>query len=683
MDQYPDGAPKAPKHSFLHSVHGITRNDDYYWLRERENPEVINYLKAENDYLEKVMQPHAPLQQELFEEMKGRLKPTDLSVPYALRGYWYYVRYEEGKEYPIYCRKTHLDSNEEEIILDVNQEAQGHDYFHEQGLTVSPDNQWLALGLDRLGRRQYTLKVKNLSTGAWLDFEEANTDGSYAWAADNQTLFFNRKDEETLRTHQIWRCRPFDSSQAELVVEEKDEAFQIDLSKSQDDAYILLSSISTLQTEVWYISATQPADAPKRLSPRQGEHLYYADHFQGSFYLLSNWKAKNFKIARCLPGQENPNDWETILAEQNQSLLEGMHLNTHGIVVEERREAHCRLRLLDFNGNSLRQLPMEDPTGTCWAGTNPDANQVWFRFGFTSFTCPQSIKEWNLATGEERLLKKQEVLGGFEEEAYQSERCWAEAKDGTKIPISLVYKKSSDPNQAKGPLLLYGYGSYGASMDSGFSSTRLSLLNRGWTFAIAHIRGGQEMGRTWYEQGRLEHKMNSFTDFIDCAHWLIDHGYAAKDRVHAMGGSAGGLLMGAVMNLEPQLFRSMVAQVPFVDVLTTMLDTSIPLTTGEFNEWGNPADVEGYAWIEKYSPYDNVEAKDYPNLLVTTGLHDSQVQYWEPAKWVAKLRAMRSTSDKKLLLHTDLSSGHGGKTGRYARLEEVALEYAFLLACAQ
>lgn len=668
-------AAKKPKEL---TIHGHTRTDAYFWMNERDSPEVLEHLKAENAYTDSVMEKWAPLREKLFQEMKGRIKETDMSVPYLLRGYSYYVRYEEGFEYPLYCRKKAETDAVEEVILNVNTLAEGHSFCDVQGLTVSPDNTLLAYGIDTVSRRQYTLKIRNLQTGEMLNEAVENTDGSYVWAADNRTLFYDVKDEETLRTFQVKKHVLGHPQESDSVVfEEKDETFYCSVSKSKSEEIIFISSFSTVSAEERFIFATEPDAEFRIIQPRRRDHLYFVQHFGGMFYIRSNADALNFKLMRCPVQNPGESHWETIIPNRENVLLEGVEGFEQFLVLEERENGLTHLRVLSTDGNTDYRIDFGEPVYTVYTDTNYGYRTPMLRFVFSSLKTPMSVFEYNMQTREKTLLKQQEVVGGHNPEEYITERLFAHTPDGEKVPMSVLYKKGLQKN-GQNPALLYGYGSYGITVDPTFSSVRLSLVDRGFVYVIAHIRGGQDLGRHWYENGKMLNKKNTFSDFIRCAETLIEQQYTTAQHLYAMGGSAGGLLMGAVMNMRPDLFNGLVAAVPFVDVVTTMLDESIPLTTGEFDEWGNPKQEPFYQYILSYSPYDNVEAKAYPNLLVTTGYHDSQVQYWEPAKWVAKLRELK-TDDNLLLFHCDLETGHGGKSGRFERLKEIAMEYAFIL----
>lgn len=669
-------APLAPKKPYVHETHNDQREDPWFWLRERENPEVIEYLNAENEYLEEVMKPLSSFREQLFQEMKSRIKESDQSVPYFKKGYWYYTRFEEGKEYPYYCRKKENLEAEEEIMLDVNLLAEGHDYFQVSGMSLSPDNRFLAYGVDTVSRRLYTIRVRDLHTGNDLDIRIENTSGYAPWSADGAFLFYTLKDAQTLRSCQVWRFNLHEGSSA-LCYTEEDETFVCGVGKSKSERYLMISCHSTLTSEFLILDADQPKGDFRVFAERTRGIEYSVAHFENRFYVLSNWEAQNFRLMECPETQTERNFWKEVIPHREDTLLEGIELFRHFMVLDERHKGLTRLRIIEHGSGEEHYLNFGEETYSAGISVNPEYDTDLLRFGYTSMTTPSSTYDYHMRTREKTLLKQQEVLGDFDPEGYHAERLYMKARDGVEIPVSLVYAKKFGPSPET-PLLLYAYGSYGHSMDPYFSSVRLSLLNRGFIFAIAHIRGGEDLGRAWYEDGKLLRKKNTFNDFIDCALGLMDRSYTSAAHLYAMGGSAGGLLMGAVINDRPDLFHGVVAQVPFVDVINTMLDESIPLTTGEYDEWGNPNDPEYYEYMKSYSPYDNVKAQDYPNLLVTTGLHDSQVQYWEPAKWVAKLRDLK-TDQNLLLLHTNMSTGHGGASGRFESLKEVALEYAFLL----
>lgn len=672
-------APIALKKPVTFSNFGETRTDNYFWLRERENPEVIAYLNAENTFAEEGLADIRDFRNQLFEEIKGRIAQDDVSVPYLSNGYFYFTRFETGNEQPIYCRRL-ADSDEVEIVIDANILAKKYAYFNIGSTDVSPDNAILAYGEDTLSRRIYTIRFKNLITGEYLPDVLEGTTGNVVWAKDNTTVFYTKKDAETLRSYQVFR-HVIGNPQAadEMVFEEQDDTFYVNayLSKSRD--YVMIGSTSTLTSEYHFLPADSPTDTFKMVAPRQRGLEYHPYQLGQHFYILNNADgAENFKLSKALldnPGREN---WIDVIGHRDDVFIDGVSLFTKYLVVEERSNGLTKLRVMPWdNLDNDHYISFKDPTYMAYISTNEEIDSQTFRYGYTSLTTPNSIFDYDMDKRDSKLMKQQEVVGTFDPENYTSERIFIEGRDGTHIPVSIVYRKGFIKDGSQ-PLLLYGYGSYGMTMDAYFSSQRLSLLDRGFAFAIAHIRGGQEMGRKWYENGKLLKKKNTFYDFIDCGKALISKGYTSSKHLYAMGGSAGGLLMGAVINMEPGMWNGVVAQVAFVDVINTMLDASIPLTTGEYDEWGNPNEKKYFDYILSYSPYDNVKAQEYPALLVTTGLHDSQVQYWEPAKWVARLRDM-NTGSNELFLVTNMDTGHGGSSGRFERFKEVALEYAFLL----
>ena len=674
--------PVADKIAKKLTIHGQTRVDHYYWLRERDNPKVLEYLKAENAYLRAVMKPTEGLQETLYKEMAGRIKPVDASVPYRLRGNYYYFRYEKGKEdYPVHCRKKGALEAPEEILLDENELAAGHSFFSAGHLEVSPDNNLLAYGVDTLSRRLYTLRFKDLRNGRTLPDELPNTEGPAAWANDNKTVFYARKDTTTLRPCRILRhVLGTDAARDRDVFVESDATFDVSVHRSKSGKYIIISSDSTLTTENLFLDADHPDGEFRVLQPRERGVEYHAEPSADRFYILTNLGARNFRLMATPLDKTTKDNWTEVVPHRDDVLLEDAEVFDGFLAVEERRGGQTEIRIIGPKGGPERRVDFGEPAYSASFGTNPEFKTDWLRYDYSSLTTPDSVYDFNMKTGEKKLLKRQAVGGGFDPENYREERLFAKAADGAGIPVAVVYRKGFHKD-GKSPLLLYGYGSYGSSESDDFSASRLSLLDRGFAFAVAHIRGGSEMGRAWYEDGKLLKKKNTFMDFIAAAGCLTAEGYAAPDKLFAMGASAGGLLMGAVVNLRPDLFRGVVAGVPYVDVVTTMLDPEIPLTTGEYDEWGNPNDRAYYDYMLSYSPYDNVTAKDYPAMLVTTGLHDSQVQYWEPAKWVAKLRALK-TDDRPLLLSTNMDAGHGGASGRFQRLRETALEYAFMLRLA-
>ncbi|HBC6257068.1 S9 family peptidase [Proteus mirabilis] len=672
--------PKANKIPHVMTDHGDTRTDNYYWLRDdaRKDKQVIDYLKAENAYTESVMAAGKTLENTLYNEMVERMAQNDASVPYDYNGYTYQTIYQEGKDFPIYQRKPIGSDGEWEILVDGNERAKGHEFYQLGDLAISPDNKRIAIAEDKEGRRNYTVAYKDLTDKTWQENVLTNISANLVWANDSQTLFYVDKDPQTLLPYQIYRHQyGSDRKQDVKIFEENDDRFYTWMEKSKSEDYILVTIASSTTSEYRLIDANAPEKPMVVFSPRQEGREYYIDHFKGEFYIRSNHESELYGLYKTA-SIDAP--WQTVIAPQPEVDLESFELFNRWLVLEERKQGLVSLRQIDWKTGQSTNIIFDDPVYMAWLSVNPQADSEELRFGYTSMATPSSTYQWNMQTKEKQLLKQQEVKG-FKHDLYESERIWVKAQDGVEVPVSLVYRKDLF-KKGENPILIYGYGSYGSSIDPSFSSARLSLLDRGFVYAIVHVRGGGELGKRWYNQGKMEHKVNSFTDFIDTTKYLINQGYGAPKHVYAMGGSAGGLLMGAVINMAPELYRGVVAQVPFVDVLTTMLDASIPLTTGEYEEWGDPADKDVYFRLKSYSPYDNVEAKAYPHLLVTTGLHDSQVQYWEPAKWVAKLRELK-TDNNLLLLETDMSAGHGGKSGRFNRLRDTAREYAFILMLEQ
>ncbi|MEX5763434.1 S9 family peptidase [Proteus mirabilis] len=672
--------PKANKIPHVMTEHGDSRTDNYYWLRDdaRKDKQVIDYLKAENAYTESVMAAGKTLENTLYNEMVERMAQNDASVPYDYNGYTYQTIYQEGKDFPIYQRKPIGSDGEWEILVDGNERAKGHEFYQLGDLAISPDNKRIAIAEDKEGRRNYTVAYKDLTDKTWQENVLTNISAKLVWANDSQTLFYVDKDPQTLLPYQIYRHQyGSDRKQDVKIFEENDDRFYTWMEKSKSEDYILVTIASSTTSEYRLIDANAPEKPMVVFSPRQEGREYYIDHFKGEFYIRSNHESELYGLYKTA-SIDAP--WQTVIAPQPEVDLESFELFNRWLVLEERKQGLVSLRQIDWKTGQSTNIIFDDPVYMAWLSVNPQADSEELRFGYTSMTTPSSTYQWNMQTKEKQLLKQQEVKG-FKHDLYESERIWVKAQDGVEVPVSLVYRKDLF-KKGENPILIYGYGSYGSSIDPSFSSARLSLLDRGFVYAIVHVRGGGELGKRWYNQGKMEHKVNSFTDFIDATKYLINQGYGAPKHVYAMGGSAGGLLMGAVINMAPELYRGVVAQVPFVDVLTTMLDASIPLTTGEYEEWGDPADKDVYFRLKSYSPYDNVEAKAYPHLLVTTGLHDSQVQYWEPAKWVAKLRELK-TDNNLLLLETDMSAGHGGKSGRFNRLRDTAREYAFILMLEQ
>lgn len=671
--------PIAKKIAKTLEKHNDVRVDNYFWMNDREDENVINHLNAENNYTNSVLKHTETFQKDLFEEMKSRIKEDDSSVPYKLNGYWYITKFEKGKDYPIYTRKKETLEAKEEIIFDCNEMAKDYSYFKLGGLAISPDNTMASFSIDTVSRRQYTLKIKNLISGEILSDKVENTTGSSTWANDNKTLFYTKKDEVTLRSDKIFKHKlNTDVSKDSLVYHEKDETFNAFVYKTKSKKYIVIGASSTLTSEYRILNADTPDGEFKIFQERVRELEYAIAHYNDSFYVITNKdNATNFKLQKTPEDQTAKENWKDILPHRKDVLLEDIEIFSEYLVVSERENGLNKIRIISWNGNEDYYLPFDNETYTASVGNNPDFDSTELRYGYNSLTTPSSLIDYNFKTKVKTVKKEQEVLGGkFNKENYESKRIWATAQDGTKIPMSIVYKKGIELN-GKNPVLQYSYGSYGSTIDPYFSTIRLSLLNRGFIYVIAHIRGGEYLGRQWYENGKLLTKMNTFTDFIDCSKFLIEQKYTSAEHLYAMGGSAGGLLMGTIINLNPELYNGIIAAVPFVDVVTTMLDDTIPLTTGEYDEWGNPNEKQYYHYMKSYSPYDNVKPINYPNLLVTTGLHDSQVQYFEPAKWVAKLRELK-TDTNKLLFKIDMESGHGGASGRFESLKEVALEYAFL-----
>ena len=670
-------APIAEKVPYELKEHGNIRVDNYYWMNDREDQKVIDYLNAENAYTEAKMKHTEAFQEKLFEEMKGRIKETDESVPYFYNGYYYYNRYEEGKEYEITCRKIGSLDAEEEVIINANELAEGTSFFDVGDYSVSMDNKLLAFSTDTIGRRNYNIQIKNLETGEILKDKIPVTTGTVVWANDNATLFYALKDE-TLRSYKIMKHQlGSDVKKDQLIFHEKDETFGAYVYKSKSNQYLFIISWSTLSSEMQFLDANNPNGDFEIMQIRTKDMIYTASHYEKDFYIRTNLDAKNFRLMKTPVNKTGVKHWKEVIPHRDNVLLEGTELFNDYLVLQEKELGLNKLRIISWDGNKDEYMKFNDPAYSVFISTNPEFNTPILRYTYNSLTTPRSTYDYNMDDDSQELMKQQEVVGGYNPGDYQSERIMVEARDGAMVPISVVYKKGLKKDGSN-PTLIYAYGSYGSSVPPYFSSSRLSLLDRGFVFVLAHVRGSQTLGRQWYEDGKLLKKKNTFYDFVDCSKYLIEAGYTSEDKLFAMGGSAGGLLMGAIYNLSPETYKGVVAQVPFVDVVTTMLDESIPLTTGEWDEWGNPKDSVYYEYMLSYSPYDNVEAKDYPAMLVSTSLHDSQVQYWEPAKWVAKLRDMK-TDDNLLILDINMDAGHGGASGRFARLKEVALEYAFML----
>jgi oligopeptidase B len=683
---WPEGvkAPIADIKPHERTIHGDTVVDNYYWMidyfkKGPDSTKVVDYLTAENNYLDTMMSGTKKFQADLFTEMKARIKEKDESVPYFKNGYYYYSRTDEGKEYYKLCRKKGSLDAQEEILLDVDAMAAGKAYYAISGTAISEDNQLLAYGVDEVSRRQYIIHVKNLTTGEIYKDAIPNTEGDPCWANDNKTLFYTAKNPVTLLSEKINRHTLGTDAATDITVyEEKDKSNYIGVGKSKNNHFIFIYSQATLSSELRWIDAAKPTTAFQSFQPRMKEVLYDVTPLADKFLIRTNWNAKNFRLMECPLDKTDSSHWTEVIPHRTDVLLQGVEEFSNFVVLNERKDGLVKLRVRSIDGKNEHYIDFGEAAYAAGIGTNPEYNSTKLRYNYTSLTTPNSVYDYDMSTKDKKLMKQQEVLGDYNAADYVTERLYATAKDGTKIPVSLVYKKGFEKN-GTAPLLLYSYGSYGYSTDAAFNSARLSLLNRGFVYAIAHIRGGQEMGRQWYEDGKMMKKKNTFTDFIDCGEFLVKEKYTSKGHLYAQGGSAGGLLMGAVVNLAPDLWNGVIAQVPFVDVVNTMLDESIPLTTNEFDEWGNPKNKEAYDYMKSYAPYENVAKKNYPNILVTTGLHDSQVQYFEPAKWVAKLRAMK-TDKNLLLLHTNMSFGHGGASGRFDYLKDVALNYAFFMA---
>jgi oligopeptidase B len=672
----PPIAAKQPKEL---EAHGNVRVDDYYWLKERQNPEVIAHLEAENEYTDAAMGHTNQLQDALYEEIVGRIKQDDDSVPYRKGEYFYYERYEEGDEYPLHCRKKGALDAPEEIMLDANELAEGHEFFTMWNVEPSPDGKMLAYAFDTVGRRIHTLRFRNLVTGK--DLPDVIPDVTYngEWANDGKTYFYTKQHPQTLRWYRIYKhVLGTDPSRDELVFEETDEEFESSVYKTKSERYLMIESTQTLSSECRYLDADDPNGEFRVIQTREPDHEYEVDHAGKHFYIRTNWNAENFRLMKTPETATEKTSWVELIPHRKDVFLVDSELFSGHLVVEERREGLMQLRIVPWDGGEEHYLDFGEPAYDAWASANYEFDTSTLRFVYTSMTTPKSTFDYDMDHREKTLLKEHEVLGGFDKSNYTTERIWAPARDGVRVPISVVYRTELFKKDGSKPLLLYAYGSYGSSMDASFRSSRLSLIDRGFVFAIAHIRGGQELGRQWYENGKLFNKMNTFTDFIDCGQYLVEQQYTSPEHLFAQGGSAGGLLMGAVTNMAPELFNGIISHVPWLDVVTTMLDPDVPLTTSEYDEWGDPREKDYYDYMLSYSPYDNIEAKAYPNVLVTTGLHDSQVQYWEPAKYVAKLRELK-TDDNIVLLKTNMEAGHGGATGRLKKNRETALDYAFLL----
>ena len=690
LDMKPPIADKKPHRTL---VHGQDRVDNYHWIRltdkqklaknnegwpDKQTMEVVSYINKENDYTRNKLKHTEKLQKKLYNEIVGRIKKDDTSIPYFDNGYWYYTKYEKGYEYPIYCRKKESLENEEEILMDVNQWAKGHDYFSLRNLSVSPNNKLLAFSVDTLSRRIYTIKIKNLETGKLLNDEIHGTEGSAAWANDNSTFFYTLKNKTTLLSEKIARHRLGDlQSEDEIVFTENDDSFYIGVYRSKSDKYIIIYNSSTLFSDYHILNADNPSGTFRQFSPREEEHEYSIEHFKDKFYIVTNWNATNFRLMETSEKSTVKQSWSEVIPHRKDVLLNDIDVFSKHLVISERKDGLPQIRIINQDNGNEHYIDFGEEAFSAYTSINPSFNTSLLRYQFSSLTTPSSTYDYNMDSKESKLLKRSEVVGGYESDKYQSERLYVTVRDGNKVPISIVYKKGLNKD-GKNNLLLYAYGSYGSTIDPSFNSNRLSLLDRGFIYAIAHIRGSQTYGRQWYEDGKMFNKINTFNDFIDCSKFLIQEKYTDPNHLFAMGGSAGGLLMGAVVNMAPDLYKGVIAAVPFVDVINTMMDPSIPLTSNEWDEWGDPRNKKEYDYIMKYSPYDNVSKINYPNMLVTAGYFDSQVQYWEPVKWVAKLREYK-TGENELYLYTNMDAGHGGKSGRFRRYKELALNYAFLI----
>ena len=675
--------PQARRIATLYQNHGQQRVDHYAWLRDddRTDPAVLEYLIAENTWCEQQLAPLAKLEQELYQEMTARIPGNDHSVPFLKAGHWYQQRYQHGEDYPRWVWKDDRPDAEWQLLLDCNQRAQDAEYYELGALEITPDHRYMAVTEDYLSRREYAVRIQDLHQQTWLPTVIEGVSPAIVWANDGQTLFYIKQDPQTLLPWQVWRHQlGSDPAKDVLVYEEHDDSFYVSLTSSSSEQRIFILLDSSTTSEAWSIDANTPHQPPRCLLPRREDHEYSIDHFEGSYYIRSNREGINFGLYRCSDADTTEALWQPIVPVSEHRVLEDFQLFNQWLVTEEREQGNKVLCQYSLVGTQRLVLPKQAENGVVWIDHNPEVHSTRLRFGYSSFTQPTSIYEWDFLTQQLELLKQVQIPG-YDEQAYQSDWRWLTMRDGVKVPVSLVWRKDL-LQPGENPLLVYGYGAYGSCLDADFSVTRQSLLDRGFIYAMAHVRGGGELGRAWYDAGRLQHKMNSFNDFIDTTQQLLAQGMGDRNRCYAMGGSAGGLLVAAVSNMAPHLFHGILAQVPFVDVVTTMLDESIPLTTGEYDEWGNPNDPADYEIIRAYSPVDNVQAQSYPHLFVTTGLHDSQVQYWEPAKWVAKLRELK-TDDHQLLLYTDMDAGHGGKSGRYQAYVDIARECSFLIGLAE
>ena len=672
--------PKAKKIEKILSIHGDDRIDEYYWLNQRGDEDVIDYLNEENDYRNEFMKDYKPLEDEIFQEIKSRIKEDDSSVPYFDNGYYYYTRYEKDKQYPIYCRKKESLEGIEEILIDANLMSKGYDYFRVGTIEISPDNKTMAYSVDTISRRIYTIYFMDLDSRIISKKNLSNTSGSITWANDNKTIFYNNKNLETLRSDRIMRFELGENGTSNEIYFEEDETFSVFSYKTKTEKYIVIGSSATLSQEYRVLNADNPKGEFKLFQERVNGLEYSISHFQDKWFITTNKDdAINFKVMTCSESKTGSENWVDYIKHREDVLLGEIEVFDDFLVVSERENGLRRIDIRPWNGKGRHFINFDEEAYSLYLSSNPQIETKKLRYNYSSMTTPNSVIEYDMVTKEKKVLKEAEVLGGkFDKTNYQSKRVWATARDGKKVPISLVYKKDMF-NEGQNPLLLYGYGSYGITNSASFSSVRLSLLDRGFVYAIAHIRGSQYLGRPWYDDGKMFKKKNTFYDFIDAGKFLVKQGYVNENKLFAMGGSAGGLLMGAVSNMEPGLFRGIVAGVPFVDVITTMLDEDIPLTTFEYDEWGNPNNKDSYDYMLSYSPYDQVERKDYPAIFITTGYHDSQVQYFEPAKWIARLRDMR-TNKEPLLMYCNMDAGHGGASGRFEAYKETAMEYAFFIS---
>ena len=674
-------APKTKIKKHQHKIHDDIRIDEFYWLNNPDDPEVIDYLKKENDYYKNSTRHLKSLEDQLFSEMRGRIKEDDSSAPYFSNGYWYITRYEKDKQYPIYTRKKQNLSATEEILFDCNELAKGYDYFKLAGINISPDNKKVVFGVDTLSRRQYTLKVKDLESGELLDINIKNTTGYGVWANDNEHIFYAKKNPKTLRAESIFRQSINQGKDSDkLIYAETDTAFSTFVSKSKSESFIFIGSFSTLTSEYRFIDASKPFDDFKMVQERVEGLEYSVSHFKDNFYIYSNAdNANNFKIDVAPISNPSKENWKTFLPHRKDILLEDIDLFKNFWVTTERLNGLTKIFIRNWKDSNKIEIDMNSETYTSYTSTNLEFDTNYLRYVFSSMTQPSQVVQIDMKNLKKEVLKEQIIQGNFDSKNYTSKRIWVESRDGKEIPVSILYKKNIEIN-SKTPLLLYGYGSYGSTIDPSFSFNIFSLVDRGFIYAIAHIRGSEYLGRSWYDDGKLLKKKNTFYDFIDVSNYLISQNYTSSEHLYAYGGSAGGLLMGFVVNEVPNLYNGVIAAVPFVDIVTTMLDESIPLTTGEFDEWGNPKNKKYYDYIKSYSPYDNIKKQSYPNLLVTAGLHDSQVQYWEPAKWVARLRLKsKKNNNNRIYLDTNMEAGHGGSSGRFNSLVETSKKYAFLI----